>query len=401
MKMKKAILKTFWALLAVVALVPLTSCSDNDEPGVKSYEVTVNITLPDGVDAASVENLKLVTTKGSVNDTINLQSVSEKLTLAQGQYTFSVSGKVKDDATAHLVATGSADVYADQTVTLALQTVYQSPLVFKAIYTTGGKQGYMVDGYFEIVNNSDEVQYLDGLVMSAPSGQQSQKNAWQAAGITDLYECGQGTVVAFPGTSGGKEYPLQPGESVVIAQDAADHSKLAPEGNHCVDLSNADWEIYISNVKGETDYKAPNLNVIFQNNSYMKAFGLGFFGRAYILAKLPDGMTPEAFAADPANLQTTPNSTGTMQYLMIPSKYVLDAVDIWNSSSETHYPTFLPKDDAQGVLASTAWAGKCVRRKVSKIVNGRAYYQDTNNSSNDFLNNQPLTPGVKPTEVDK
>ena len=74
--MKKAILKTFWALLAVVALVPLTSCSDNDEPGVKSYEVTVNITLPDGVDAASVENLKLVTTKGSVNDTINLQSVS-------------------------------------------------------------------------------------------------------------------------------------------------------------------------------------------------------------------------------------------------------------------------------------------------------------------------------------
>ena len=86
---------------------------------------------------------------------------------------------------------------------------------------------------------------------------------------------------------------------------------------------------------------------------------------------------------------------------MIPSKYVLDAVDIWNSSNENNYATFLSKDDAQGVLASTAWAGKCVRRKVTKIVNGRAYYQDTNNSANDFLNNQPLTPGVKPTEVDK
>ena len=112
-------------------------------------------------------------------------------------------------------------------------------------------------------------------------------------------------------------------------------------------------------------------------------------------------MTPEAYAADPANLQTTPNSTSTMQFLMIPSKYVLDAVDIWNNDNETHYPTFLPKDDAQGVSASETWAGKCIRRKVSKIVNGRAYYQDTNNSSNDFLNNQPLTPGVKPTEVDK
>ena len=251
------------------------------------------------------------------------------------------------------------------------------------------------------MNNSDEVQYLDGIVMSAPAGQQTQKNAWQAAGITDLYACGQGTVVAFPGTSGGKEYPLQPGESVVVAQDAADHSKLAPEGNYCVDLSGADWEIYISNVKGETDYNAPNLSIIFQNNTYMKAFGLGFFGRAYILAKLPNGMTPEAYAADPANLQTTPNSTSTMQFLMIPSKYVLDAVDIWNNDNETHYPTFLPKDDAQGVSASETWVGKCIRRKVSKIVNGRAYYQDTNNSSNDFLNNQPLTPGVKPTEVDK
>ena len=86
---------------------------------------------------------------------------------------------------------------------------------------------------------------------------------------------------------------------------------------------------------------------------------------------------------------------------MIPSKYVLDAVDIWNNNSETHYPTFLSKDDAKGVLASTAWAGMCVRRKVSKIANGRAYYQDTNNSSNDFLTNQPLTPGVKPTVADQ
>ena len=398
--MKKAFLKTLWALFAIVAVVSVVSCSE-DEPGVKSYEVTVNLTMPDGMDLTSIQDLKLVTTKGTVNDTISLQSASEKITLAQGQYTFAVSGKVKDEATAHVVATGSTDVYANRTVTLALQTVYQSPLVFKAIYTTGGAQGYMVDGYYEIVNNSDEVQYLDGLVMSAPAGNQKKENAWQAAGITDRYECGQGTVVAFPGVSGGKEHPLQPGESVVIAQDAANHAEIAPEGNHCVDLSNANWEIYISNVVSEIDYAAPNLNVIFQNNTYMKAFGLGFFGRAYILAKLPDGMTPEAFAADPANLMTTPNSTSSFQYLMIPSKYVLDAVDIWNNNSETHYPTFLPKDDAKGVLASTAWAGMCVRRKVSKIANGRAYYQDTNNSSNDFLTNQPLTPGVKPTVADQ
>ena len=399
--MKKAFLKTLWALLAIVAIVPFVSCSDDDEPGIKSYEVTVNLTMPEGVDAASVQNLQLVATKGTVSDTIALNAATaEKITLAQGQYTFTVNGKVKDDATAYVVGTGTADVYADQAVTLTLQTIYQSPLVFKAIFNAGGKQYYMKDTYFEIVNNSDEVQYLDGLIMSSPTGNQQKMNAWQAAGITDLYECGQGTVVAFPGVSGGKEYPLQPGESVVVANDAANHSELAGEGNKCPDLSGADWEIQITN-SGDPSYIDKTLTVIFQSNKYMKAFGLGVFGRAYILAKLPDGMSPEAFAADPANLMTTPNSTATMQYLMIPSKYVLDAVDIWNPENETHYPTFLPKDDAQGVLGSAGYSGLCVRRKVTKIVNGRAYYQDTNNSSNDFLNNQPLTPGVKPTEVDK
>ena len=140
--MRKTFFKTLWALLAIVAMVPFVACSDNDEPGVKSYEVTVNLTLPEGVDAASVQDLKLVTTKGTVSDTISLNATTaEKITLAQGQYTFSVSGKIKDDATAHVVGTGTADVYANQALTLALQTVYQSPLVFKAIFTTGGIAG--------------------------------------------------------------------------------------------------------------------------------------------------------------------------------------------------------------------------------------------------------------------
>lgn len=84
--MKKHFLKTLWALFAIVAVVSVVSCSE-DEPGVKSYEVTVNLTMPDGMDLTSIQDLKLVTTKGTVNDTISLQSASEKITLAQGQYT--------------------------------------------------------------------------------------------------------------------------------------------------------------------------------------------------------------------------------------------------------------------------------------------------------------------------
>ena len=38
--MRKTFLKTLGALLTFVAMVPFVSCSENDEPGVKSYEVT-------------------------------------------------------------------------------------------------------------------------------------------------------------------------------------------------------------------------------------------------------------------------------------------------------------------------------------------------------------------------
>ena len=205
-------------------------------------------------------------------------------------------------------------------------------------------------------------------------------------------------MLAFPGS--GQEYPLQPGQSIVLANNAVDHTGLAGDGNHCPDLSKAEWEVYFENVKGEIDYPAKNVEVIFQNNDHMKAWGMGFFGRGYVLARLPQGMTPQQFAADKANIMTTPGTTSKMEFLMGPSKYVLDAVDIWDGSETEHYGVFLPKDDAQGVFASDAWQGKSIRRKVTKIENGRAYYQDTNNSSVDFINNQPLTPGQTPTQVD-
>lgn len=393
-----------WKLMCMVMLMLATSfsfvsCSDDDDDAPKSYQLQINLNLQDGMTAENISDLSVVLTNDKgIEQTITLSGTSATVETLQGMYTLTASGKVKDEAAAYATGKASVDLFADATVTIDVTKIYQSPLIYKSIYTTGGKQGYVVDQYFEIVNNSDEVQYLDQLILSAPTGNQTKENAWQANGMKDLYECGQGTVLAFPGS--GKDYPLNPGQSIVLANNAVDHRELAGEGNACPDLSKADWEVYIDNVQGEIDYEAPNVDIIFQSNAYMKAFGLGFFGRAFIIARLPQGMTPQDFAADEKNIMTTPGTSSKMEFLMIPSKYVLDAVDIWDSLKTGHYPTFLPKDDVKGVFGSEAWAGKCVRRKVTKVENGRAYYQDTNNSANDFLTNQPLTPGVTPTVAD-
>ena len=240
------------------------------------------------------------------------------------------------------------------------------------------------------MNNSDEVQYLDNLILASALAGQSTQNAWQANGITDLYPMANGAVLAFPGS--GKDYPIQPGESVLIANDATNHSDADHANDpNCPDLSNADWEVYLDYNSQEVDNPAKNLKVIYTNNKYMPMWGFGVQSIALALVKLPEGTTPEAFAADANNFQTTPGTTASMEYMMIPSKYVLDAVDVWNPKASEHYGFFLAKDDKEGVLCSESYTGKCERRKVAKTVNGRKYYQDTNNSAEDFETNQPLT----------
>ena len=384
------------ALLAVALTSPaLVSCDDDDE--VKSYDLTIELVLPEGVQ--SIKDLEIKAVKGNKVYNIYQNAVTATIEdLAQGTYDITVKANVADDVTAKVQGATKVDLYADQVVKIPLSLIYESPLLFKEIYTAGGKAGYTQDGYFEIVNNSDEVQYLDQLVLLYASAAQKAPNAWQATGVTDIYYQGQGPVVAFPG--GGTDYPIQPGKSVVIANDATNHKEADPDGadNHS-DLSKADWEIYLDYSKmGDVDFEAPNLSAIFYNNQYMRAFGLGFFNGAYILAKLP--VTPEAYAAEESSYSTTPGPTSATKYMGIPSKYVLDAVEAWENDESEHYSYFLPKDDAHAVWAAEGWSGKCIRRKVAKIEDGRVYYKDTNNSSEDFLTGQPQTPGVAPTAVD-
>ena len=392
------------AFFIAMTSMALFSCSDDDEMP-QSYQMQINLSFPNDLSFEDLTEVKVsLTNEKGQEQVIELTQISSETSLLQGQYTLSLSGKVKDEQTAYVVGKAQLDLFADGTVTIKVEKIYKSALIFKSIYTTGSGNGPgkcpAVDSYFEIVNNSDEMQYLDQLILSAPMTGKT-PTAWQTNGYFDIYECGQGVVIAFPGS--GKDYPLAPGESIVLANNAVDINSLKAESdpNTYVDLSKADWEVYITPGKGEIDYPAPNVDIIFRNNEYQTSFGLGYYGRCYLLARLPEGITPSQYAADKSNYMNTPGTAGTMEFLMIKSKDVLDAVEIWDATETEHNSTFLPKDDAKGVLASDTWQGKCIRRKVERIENGRPYYQDTNNSSNDFLRNQPLTPGVTPTEVDQ
>lgn len=395
--MKKIFNYAMMSFVAVAALVITASCGDDDDK-VKNYDVTVSVALPDGYSFSDLEDLNVVLTSEKGKEyTVAMTAASQTVNVVEGMYSITASGKVKGENYTYLTgASNQQPVYQNTALTIGLAKVIQSPLVFKRLYINGGYKYYMKDSYFEIVNNSDEVQYLDRLILTSPMNF-SKPTPWQEAGAeyAKLYPCGQGSVVMFPGN--GTDYPIQPGQSVIVANNATNHTvegvptdeEDITEGVVSPDLSTADWEIYLDYNQNDTDYpNTPNLLTIFHNNAYMFAFGLGVSGRGYVLARLPENLSVEQFVdEDGQYVMYEPNSQSTyMNYLVVPSDWVLDAVEVVASddSDDEYIPLFLVKDDAHGVKGNPMYSGKAIQRKVARTAGDRVYYLDTNNSANDF-----------------
>lgn len=375
------------------------SSSDNDDNGTgggsgsNKFNLTVTLTAPSGYETSDLPAMSVtaVNADKELTYTEELAAGENSVTfeVSSGQYRITATGQYSN--TISFTGAAQADVFADQSVAIELAEVNESPLVFKAIYSTSSPADSITDTYFEIVNNSEKVQYLDGIIVASITPLTTATNPWES--VFPLYPV-YGVAAAFPGS--GTEHPLQPGESIVVANDATDWT--ARQG---ADLSNADWEVYIPNVSipsADVDYDAPNLTILFNENT-QRQLNPGFMKGAFLLAKLPDGITPEAYAGNADNYMVEPNTTKTQRNLMIPSNYLLDAVEIWDATETEQAQLLMSQDDA-GKAFVTRFSGKSIRRKVTKIENGRAYYQDTNNSSNDFLTDQPLTPGQEPTQAD-
>ena len=366
---------------------------DGDDNGSKKLQLTVNLTAPTGYEASQLPAMTVTAVNSdkelTYTETTAAGATSVTFEVSSGQYQITATGRYS--ATITFTGAATADVFDDKSATVALTEVNKSPLVFKEVYSTS--YNYKLnDTYMEIVNNSDEVQYLDQVIIGAMLTL-SKPNPWVDASGTQLDKYPlYGIVAAFPGT--GKEHPLQPGESVVVANDAKDWS-----ADGAANLADADWECYVPDAnQADADYDAPNLEIVY-NLENQRRLGPGFFGGGLVLAKLPEGMTPSQFAANSDNFMTEPNKVDATQlYFMLPSKYLLDAVELF-SADDPGYHTLLAQDDAGSALVN-GWSGKSIRRKVTKVEGGRAYYQDTNNSTNDFLTEQPLTPGVHPTQAD-
>jgi hypothetical protein len=203
----------------------------------------------------------------------------------------------------------------------------------------------------------------------------------------------------IPGT--GKEHPVLPGKSIVIAQDGIDH-KTDVNGNPLspVNLGKADWESYVAASGKDLDAPAvPNMTLIYTTSVSMTDWLHSVFGAAVVIFRLP--VPWETFVADANNFKTKPGSTSTTQFLMVDKSYVIDALEIVSPEvvkRNKRLPIVL--DAGYTYIEGGTYCSKSVRRKAKLIIDGRVIYKDTNNSTEDFLHDLVPTPWVNPTAVE-
>lgn len=280
------------------------------------------------------------------------------------------------------------------TSTIQLTGSIAGGFVIKEFYYTGSKTpagtNYLYDGFIEIYNNSTALQYADSLIVG--NTKTSANSVYGFYPDKNFVYLAQAWMI--PGS--GKDYPVEPGASIVIAITALNH-KTDPNGNpnSPADLGKgiADFETYFNptgtNIRDTDNPDVPNMIHQYYNTTAGFDWNIGINGAGLVLFR------DAAVAGFPS--MTEPNVSGTIRFLQVPVSSVIDAVDCVGNSTITIDRKRLPETvDAGLTYVGVASSGRSVIRKVKSTIGQRAVLMDTNNSSTDFeVNNNPTPRKIK------
>ncbi|MFD2744652.1 MULTISPECIES: DUF4876 domain-containing protein [Sphingobacterium] len=295
-------------------------------------------------------------------------------------------------------------------------------LVIKQIYYAGSdanKGANFRDHFIEIFNNSETVQYADQLYFAEAHGANSANTTYAYQARSGQYDWSRSfgmptnihansdyvyarTILQLPGN--GEQYPVSPGESIVIAATAVNH-KQPYQGTDgvgisiqnpelTVDLSQADFEAYYAPYvdRGRpiaSDVDNPNVPNVIVHRRAGNATDLILSSNgqhSYIIFR-DQNMGPIASwkSYDLPFADGRERTDG--MYVQIPVTNIIDAVEIQSSSTTTTYPKkFTAQSDAGWIaVEGGARSSNSVIRKTKEIVNGRRVLMDTNNSTADFV----------------
>jgi len=371
-----------FAALGFVACERLDNVSDIKD--VDLLSTTIKLTLPedtpDGVPLPSTLNISITNFKERYTREFEVEvdaSLSISIdSLIPGFYSIIISA----EATGWRYTGSAVNVpIVNKTTELNVEVVLAQAgrLVIKEIFYAGRTlpQGgtYFREQFVEIYNNSDEVIYLDsvGFAVINPLNAAPVLPAWpEADGSRYVYA--DNAVWQIPGS--GTCFPLQPGESVIIAQRAIDHTVFMP--GSVFDLRGAEFETYIVNAALPPSQAFVRIPPTVYRTSPAMQFLAPLFGPAYVIFR-QDGPLDRNFTSRAAGTTT--------DHFKIRRSDVLDAVEaIGNMGliTEKRMPVEL---DAGAVTVEGLNVGRGAARRVrSWRPDGTPILYDTNNSTHDF-----------------
>lgn len=307
-------------------------------------------------------------------------SLGEKARLGPGDADVDVVAAGEDFGVTAPATARALDAYAGRRGSLVISEVFNR-------WLSEGNP-YFFATWIELYNNSDTVIYLDGKLVGEAAPEYEEEGTHSCADYvsyaTDSLGLWAPYVEQFPGT--GRQYPLGPGQAVLIAQDAIDHRPAAPGAD---DLSRADFEMI-----GDADLDVDNPavpNMITRGGGMALGHGL-WWSIAHIAA----------FVADQVDLDTLPTARPTYNMLRwrLPNAVVLDVALFMAPSDYGRTPCrHLVPDRFEHQPARIIPESQSDPRSLSrKVLEGLAgcRLQRTRNSARDFVLRWPRTPGTVP-----
>jgi len=373
----------------VLAVLAMVGCQ---KTGTKTISINVKVDetklVAAGIPSPESYGVKISNfATGSVIETTTENGIATAVGIIPGVYTVTVSASQNQGGFTYTLAGSESNVslIADGAeVVVKVDAVKEAALVFKEIYYTGVDPAnfYFRDQFYEIYNNSTEVVYADGLCIAETVFANYDKSIIYEWPIENADQYVFARVIwQLPGD--GKTYPVQPGESFVIAQWATNHkAENLSKGLSPVDLTGAEFEAIEKETTFNgillTDNLAINMKKVVQAGYAMPQWLTSTDGSRYVLFKPSKPLKNEDFIT-----ATNADYQGTAREIAISD--VIDAVQAVNNESGMSVlglPTAL---DAGAIWCSGSYVGESIARKIKETrPDGTKVYQDTNNTSNDF-----------------
>ncbi len=397
--MKRTIL--ILGLLGATFSTALVSCSRDDDFGTEiTQKSNVNLTFT----AANTSSYKLLEIEilevntGSLVKKALENSNSLTLELPYGSYKITANGTIVSTDNEELSVAGTANLdvnSAAANTSIALQIKqFSEDFIIEEVFYTGVKtadgKNYNSSRYFKLVNNTDKVLFADQLIIGQSEFLTSVDNNVTPYSPNEQFAV-KGVMV-LPGN--GSTYPVQPGDFIVIADNAINHNAIT---NTAFDLHNADFEFPTDNPSlGQVDNPAvPNVDIVYTQMNYNMIFLHSSGVESYVIARFPAGENATTFLQNHkynySYVNSAGNTTNKSTY-KIPNSWIVDGMNNSTSDKFLHILTGTSIDSGwTGV--GTFWndparLGKSVRRKVLGTAStGKNIYKDTNNSTNDFVKN--------------